>query len=368
MTANTLPAVNLSLRSHFQPMTNLTRIPGIGKAAVELLEVAGFPDAESLAKAGIDELASELERANRILRISQQAPERADVEKWIASAQDLTGVPQIASAAVMPVNQEIRPQVATMLANSPFAIPLPARFLVEQHLAVGDIPAAILLNRYSGDLEVKIEDRVPAFKHGRPAVPSSNVRLAEVSGTRRDMDVSRIKSIDVLAGRPVKPVGVVPREENERIALLRAPRTETNLGRDPKSRRYIRGVMHSHPLGISAGAVVTLLLVGMLPLGIISSALLLVSREFPEYFSWVPAWLLVFPLSLPAFGIAYMIWGMPASCRICGQKIFVPRMCLKNSKAHRLPGLGHIIPVAIHILLFKWFRCTYCGTPVRLKQ
>jgi hypothetical protein len=106
----------------------------------------------------------------------------------------------------------------------------------------------------------------------------------------------------------------------------------------------------------------------MLPLGIISALLLLLSVEIPERFAWVPKWVLAFPLSLPLFGIAYLIWGLQGKCRICTQKMFVPKICLKNSKAHRIRGLGHIIPVSIHILLFKWFRCPYCGTPVRLKK
>ncbi|HEX7262157.1 MAG TPA: hypothetical protein VF258_10110, partial [Luteolibacter sp.] len=104
------------------------------------------------------------------------------------------------------------------------------------------------------------------------------------------------------------------------------------------------------------------------PLAILSAGLLLLLSEMPAHFGWVPEWLLAFPLALPVLGIAYLIWGMHGSCRVCGQKLFVPRMCLKNSKAHQIRGLGHIVPVCLHILLFKWFRCTYCGTPIRLKK
>lgn len=349
-------------------MTNLRSIPGIGKASFELLEAAGFPDAESLAKAGVDELAQELERANRILQISKRAPARGNVVKWIASARDLIGVVENPAVAVtMPVNHEISPQVVSLLATAPFAIPLPAKFLMEQQLAVGDIPAAILLNRYSGDLEVKIDDRVPGLKPARPVVSSNNVKIAETSGTRMVIDNSRIKSTETLAGAAARPSAPTVNHD-DRVALIRGPRVETNKGRDPQSRLYIRGVLHSHPVSLSAGAVLTLLLGAMLPLGIISAGLLLLSSEVPVHFGWVPKWLLVFPASLPVLGLAWLIWGMHGSCRICGQKLFVPRMCLKNSKAHHLFGLGHVIPVCLHMLLFRWFRCTYCGTPVRLKK
>ncbi|RYD27193.1 MAG: DUF4332 domain-containing protein [Verrucomicrobiaceae bacterium] len=355
-------------------MTNLSSIPGIGKSSLELLEAAGFPDAESLAKAGVDELAKELERANTILQIAKKAPGRSNVEKWISSARELTGAPEDnAPKVAMPVNYEDSASVVKMLNDAPFAIPLPAKLLVDHQLGVGDIPPGILLNRYSGDLEVRVEDRVPAPKHGRPSVPSSSVRMAdsvrmaEPAPSRLEIDTSRIKPIDALSG-PAPRTKTTKAMEDDRVALIRAPRVGTNKGRNPNSRLYIRGVLHSHPISIAIGALITLVLMVMLPTGIISAALLLFSSEMPEKFGWVPKWLLVFPLALPVLGLIYLIWGARGSCRICGQKLFVPRMCLKNTKAHHIRGLGHIVPLCFHILLFKWFRCTYCGTPVRLKK
>lgn len=359
-------------------MTKLEKIPGIGKVALELLDAAGFPDAESLANAGADDLARELDRANKILQISKRPFSRANIEKWIRSARELTGstgstIPPIPAEtpleAQVAINHELSPQVASMLAVAPFAIPLPARLLVAQQLAVGDIPAAILLNRYSGDLDVRVDQRVPAPKAVvRQSIGSSNVIIADTSASRLEIDSSRIKSTDVFLGGIQRNVTTQADADNDRVALIRGPRLETNLGRDPQSRAYIRGVLHSHPVSIAIGAVITLLVMALLPLGILSAALLLLSQEIPAHFSWVPKWLLVFPVSLPVLGIAYAILGVGCSCRICGQKMFVPRMCLKNSKAHHIRGLGYIIPVSIHLLLFKWFRCTYCGTPVRLKK
>lgn len=351
-------------------MTDIKSIPGIGKAAHELLEAAGFSNAEALAKAGVEELVNELERANSILQISKRAPVRGNVVKWINSAQELVGVPtEEAQTIEMPVNHEARSEVASLLAAAPFAIPLPAKFLIEQGLTVGDVPSGILLNRYSGDLEIRVEDRAPALKKGRPPEPTNgNVKIGEFNPNRREIDVSRIKPIEALAGAPVRSTAVVQTANSDRVALIRGPKPETNEGRNPESRFFIRGVMHSHPISMAIGAVTTLLLLVGLPIGIVSAALLLLSQELPKHFGWVPAWLLVFPLALPILGIMYLVWGLGGSCRICGQKIFVPKMCLKNSKAHHLTGLGHIVPVCLHMLLFKWFRCTYCGTPVRLKK
>ena len=351
-------------------MTNLSSIPGIGKASLELLEAAGFPDMESLAKAGVDELAQELERANKILQIAKRAPGRANVQKWISTARDLTGVP-VGSAVelAMPVNYELSPEVASMLATAPFAIPLPARHLKERELAVSDIPAAIFLNRYSGELEVKVDAKIPQAPQSRATNPSPNfVKLAENSASRFEIDNSRIKSTDNILGGAARPITSQLNTDNDRVALIRGPRVETNKGRDPQSPFFIRGVLHSHPVSLSIGAIVTLVLAIILPLAIVSAGLLLLSDLVPLHFSWVPKWLLAFPFSLPVVGMGYLFFGLGGSCRICGQKQFVPRACLKNTKAHHVRGLGYIVPVAVHMLLFKWFRCTYCGTPVRLKK
>ena len=166
-------------------MTDLRSIPGIGRAAFELLEAAGFPDAESLAKAGVDELANELERANRILQIAKSPPVRDNVESWIASARDLMGISgEVKREVEMPVNYETMPRVASMLATAPLAIPLPAKILFRRGLAVADVPPAILLNRYSGDLEVKVEERVPGMKQGRPVAAPTPSRASWPSACR----------------------------------------------------------------------------------------------------------------------------------------------------------------------------------------
>lgn len=350
-------------------MTNLSSIPGLGKASLELLEAAGTADAESLAKADVDELLVALDHANLTLKIVKRLPARGKILNWIASARELTGMENNAGGDVaLPVNYELSPQVLTMLGNAPFAIPLPASILMENQLAVADIPPAIMLNRYSGDIEVRVEERVPAPKIARPAVPASNIRLSETNGTRVGIDSSRFKTINF----PVNESngGKIPALTNgeDLVSLIRGPRTETNEGRNPESRRYIRGVLHSHAVSLSVGALVTLIMAFMLPASMISAGLLLASREMPEKFGWVPEWLLAFPVCLPVFGLAYLIWGVSGRCRICRQNLFVPRMCLKNPKVHHIPGLGHIIPLALHVLLFKWFRCSYCGTAVRVKK
>lgn len=364
-------------------MTDFSSLPGIGKTSCELLEAAGFFDMQSLAKAGVEELAVELQRANRILKISKRTPTVANIAKWIEAAREAVGVEAEPEAEpAMPVNYEATPQVMELLAAAPAAIPLPAWRLVESHLAVSDIPPAILLNRYSGDLEIRVSNRdsvlraVPRAPVGAAPRPLSSgyVQLSEVGQQRLEIDTSRLRSIADLekVGQRIVvskgPANGDVSKESERIALIRAPLEATNRGRDPRSRSYVRGVLHTHPLGMTFAAIVTLVLAALLPLAVAVSALLLAAVLDPARFGRTSGWLLVIPCALPVMGILYWIAGMNGRCRICTQRVFFHRSCRKNSKAHHIRGLGHIIPLCLHLLLFRWFRCTYCGTPVRLKK
>ncbi len=351
---------------------NLSNIYGIGKTSLELLEATGFHDVESIANAGVDELHRELERANSMLKIAKRNPSRAAVEKWIGMARDVVGEPdepEEPEVSVLPaVDFERSPEVAPLLAAAPLAIPLPSKVLMGSQLKVSEIPAGILLNHYSGDLDVKVEERLPRARQPRQVAASGYVRLADPSAQRLAIDTSKIRSIEDMGEPLLKAPAVKASPANDRVALLRAPRTATNEGRDPESRWYIRGVLHSHPFSLAIGAVMTLLVMLVFPLSMVSVALLFLSAEMPERFAWVPGWLLGIPVTLPLCGIAYLIWGLSGSCRICGQKLFVHRSHLKNSRAHRVKGLGYILPLCFHLLVFRWFRCTHCGTPVRLKE
>jgi hypothetical protein len=156
--------------------------------------------------------------------------------------------------------------------------------------------------------------------------------------------------------------------DDDRIALLRAPRPETNAGRKPGSNFYIRGVLHDRPYVVWFGGLFALLLQICLPLAVIAAPLLILSDQVPERFSWVPHWIIAFPIALPVLALFYALVSARAKCRVCGQRIYLPKHCLKNKKAHHLPLLGHIGAAALHVITFKWFNCTFCGTSIRIKK
>ena len=351
-------------------MLKLNEIPGIDSSDAELLDSAGIRDAKHLAEQDPKKLLEKAKRANEILQLDGGVPTETILESWIRSAEDALGrmksefkTPSLASA----VNYEGNEQVAEMLASAPCAIPLPGKYLMEKKIRVSDIPAGLLLNRYSGDLDVRIGN--PELPQGDVPHPyqATPVSLGQKSKPK-NFDPSNLKAIEPKE-TPVQRIAKSKQgHENDRVALIRAPRESTNRGKSPNSRNYVRGVLHPHPWSLRLGAFFTLILIPMLPVSLISGFLLLISSTSPESFPWVPKWLIAFPMALPVILIGYLIWGFTGKCRVCSQRFFTRKRAQKHVKAHRLICMGYIMPLGIHLLLFSWFRCSSCGTPIRLKK
>lgn len=271
--------------------------------------------------------------------------------------------------AAVTTNFEDRGDVGELLENAPFAIPLPARILLRHEVGVAEIPAASLLSELSGDIEIRVDRMVEA----RPVESAKHAAIGSISqisnSVKLDLDAARVKPLHELGeGKPRVP-GVANGEARDpRVALIRAPKPETNKGRNPNSRAFIRGVMHNRPAAIWLGALITLTLVLSIPAGAVAITFLMLGTELPEKFPAVPGWIVIFPIAAPVLLLAYLGWAIPGRCRICGIRLFVHQKHRKSPKAHHVPLLGHVIPLALHILFFRWFRCTHCGTPIRLKQ
>lgn len=348
-------------------MSELLTIPGLDQPAAELLEAAGFFEFKDLAEADDQALARELERANRILKIAESAPSHDAVADWVRYAREQTGI-TVEEVVVALVDHEQDAEVADLLRTSPLAIPLPGNLLKDKGLSVPDIPSGLLLNQYPGDLNIRLEKRIPEARVDADA-HSSYVQIAErFAQSKLNIDVARLKSINDMDSVRPRMLAMSGSQSDDRVALIRAPKESTNEGRDPESRRFIRGILHSHPRAISFGAFLTLVMIVEVPLAVFSALLLLLSRENPNSFGWVAKWWLAFPMVLPVIAFAWFIWGFSGKCRVCGQRLFVHRPHRKNAKAHYLPGLGYVVPLCVHILFFHWFRCSHCGTPLRLKK
>ena len=96
--------------------------------------------------------------------------------------------------------------------------------------------------------------------------------------------------------------------------------------------------------------------------GIALLAALVMYRFYGWEFPWTIALLpLVFPVSL----ILYFSIGAKARCRLCGQKLFIPRHCRKHERASK-SIFGHTFAVARNAMVFGSYRCMLCGVKTRL--
>ncbi len=390
-------------------MPKLQDILEIPKDAVELLEAVGYLDVEDLPGADTEELLDELVKANTQLAIMPENPTEEIVEEWKNVASVLTADPrenkqeyeQVTPAEeeapraieegvsdgadtenagngegadtgaenaaeedaededahlfdVDPavVNFEDDPEVREMLLNAPEAEPLHPSLIRRHKLAVDDIPEGVLLTHCTGEVEINVMT-TPRM---------ANAQRRDADAKRTGLMVSRIRDFEQAGngGHHVKPLDRGKSKESVSVS------EGLNAGLRPDSRRFVRGVLHPYPVSVRVSAFFAVLVQLFLAANLIGIPWLLI-HEFlsGESMLW---WVVGLAGGLVLSALCYLFWGMSARCRVCGQRQFAPKKCLKNKKAHHIPLIGYIFPTALHAMFFKWFYCTYCGTAVRLKK
>lgn len=372
-------------------MPKLQDITALPKDAVDLLEAAGYLDARDLAEAEADGLLAELAKANKKLRIMETDPAAADIAEWMEisggklpprageAPEESSGeetapdepahdepvhdepAPDGQDRGVEPeqergnsafVNFEDDPEVREMLRLSPEALPLEPSLIRRHKLKVSEIPEGLLLTQCRGEVEINL----------MPPERMTRRQRREAELQRTGLSSSRIRCFDEAESVPhhVKPL-----ERGERKEAV-SPSDGLNAGVRPESRRFVRGVLHPHAASVRVSAFFALLVEVLLVANFIGIPWML----WHEYKSgdsmlW---WVVGLSAGLLLSALCYLFWGISARCRVCGQRQFAPKKCLKNKKAHHIPLVGYIFPTALHALFFKWFYCTYCGTAVRLKK
>lgn len=357
-------------------MPSLQSIASFPQDAVDLLEAVGYLNAEEVCNANRHELLEELTKANTALGLMDETPDSEQLSQWIAWSTEAMGVTHVAPASpstaatdtssgepaqnsvveskpVSPENFEDDPEVRAMLEISPDADPVPVELMKRNSLSVQDIPEGILLTECQGDVEMKV---MTAQGRLRQQHQASEVR-------RSGLMTSRIRSFSEHenSDHHVKPLE--KGEQRDVVSLSEG----LNAGLSPESRRFVRGVLHPDPMSVRVSAFFAVLVQVLLVVTMFGVPALIIYDQMmdaPEAVWWIVGLVSASLLS----ALCYLFWGLAARCRVCGQRQFAPKKCLKNRKAHHIPLIGYIFPTALHAIFFKWFYCTYCGTAVRLKK
>jgi len=316
----------------------LKQIESLGESGTEFLIAAGVEDLGALARSDAAVLRQEMAGANAILAIAEVVPSISEIEGWIELARKIGDVEE--SGSVIKLEEESEEPDLQILD----AIPISPSVLIAQQIAVQDVaPMEIFLEEELEPEPIRVER-----KHDEADVRRKvNFReVAPLSMRRTDEQ-----------GNEASPVQPLERNSTRDIRKTASP--ELNEGKKLYSRAYIRGVLHPQPFRVRFAAFISVMTLILLPATFVAGGLILAKY---------PLWLFLIPAAFSIFGILYFMSARGLKCRICGQPLFAPKACHRHSKAHRLPILGYILPTSLHILLFHWFRCMYCGTSVRIKE
>ena len=369
----------------------ISKIPGLGKFSIDLLGAVGIENSSQLAQADPDILHLDLTKANNVLVLRESSPSPKEVISWIERAREMTGI----EGSQFDSDLDQLAEIEEMLV----AIPVHGKRLAEQGIKTTDVP--VMETVVSGMKEKKILPRTPPItnpKRGfqpdadpaeklvplrrnvpeRPRFSKKNP-LAIPEDVPKGPPASKGNSFaipeevpllqDVPEGPPAsKRNSFAISEEKPQIAPLVSKRKQDvrvsaskglNAGKKLHSRTFIRGVLNPHIWRMRISSFITLLMFVLMPASLTALGMVMKTKNL---------WWFAVPAVFLVIFFFYLTVASRMKCRVCGQPVFSPKSCRKHIKAHRSRMFGYIIPTSIHMILFHWFRCTYCGTSVRLRK
>ncbi len=175
----------------------------------------------------------------------------------------------------------------------------------------------------------------------------------------KSLDLSRIVSSDEYNKGKTH---ASPLSRGKRISGGREPEKK-NFLQGTLSRLVERGVVHPLPVRLVIASILLLLSKFFLTALIITFVIILFTgniRLAPE--------MLPFAFAFVPLGLGFLIVSSKARCRVCSCPLFHVRLCRKHRAAHYVPLVGIACSTALHLLFFKWMRCMYCGTAIRLRH
>jgi len=377
-------------------MLTLQSISNLPSEAADLLEAIGYLDAHEFCESSNNQLLEELLKANETLKIISEPLKLAVLSEWktivlsamgempaephkiskeeeaetiITQEVELKSQTLASLAGASCANFEESPRIQAMLKEAPVAELLPVGLIKQHQIAVGDIEKGILLTECEGDVALK----EPSSSSSQKTEPVLPVKKSEPWPQKPRDPIPERKRSDLMTSR-IRDFSAAENEDHHVKPLDRGESREVvslskglNQGLTPKDRRFVRGVLHPDPWRVRSSAFFAVLA----QIFLVASFVVVPSLILYDYLYDVPdvLWGIVgVVIALVVSGICYLLWGLRARCRVCGQRQFAPKMCLKHRKAHHIPLIGYIFPTALHAMFYKWFYCTYCGTAVRLKK
>ena len=213
---------------------------------------------------------------------------------------------------------------------------------------------------------IEIDDKVRSQLEN----PSSS-KLAELPPKREGVEIEK----EELLKEPLDLSRIVSSEEYNKGKTHAVPLSQGKKisgGRDPQRKKFLqgtlsrlveRGVVHPLPVRLVLSAILLLLSKFFLTALVIIFFVLALTGNIRLVTELIPFFLAFIP-----FGIGFLVVASKARCRVCSCPLFYIRLCRKHQAAHYVPLVGIACSTALHLLFFKWMRCMYCGTAIRLRH
>jgi hypothetical protein len=331
-------------------MTPLSAITGLSPEAADLLVSAGIRSAAQLSTQDADALHTRVEVVAWQRGRSAFTPTRNQLEQWIEQAEMVTPPGEVNALGV----DEIPEAVPMAHAGSPAWMAPSVRAMMET----------------TGSS--RPEDGAEAVRQPQQPVPDNTWRKVDPSrfATIEAYNEGRIGvqplSRDSLKEQTTRAVESAANAEQEEERTARSPRRTQRIrsSGEPLSRWVRRGVVHPRPVHTWLGALVSVLWRVAVVTAVAAILWLVTSAPEPSAYTRE---VIIGAGVLLVLGCMQLHYAGRSRCRICSCNLYFSKNCHKNRKAHLVPGLGFVASAALHLLIFGWFRCMYCGTAIRLQ-
>ncbi|MDA0814829.1 MAG: DUF4332 domain-containing protein [Verrucomicrobia bacterium] len=400
-------------------MPGLGLIKGITDNAAELLEAAGVEKPLDLAVQDAAVLYPHLQTASRAMKRPDLLPERSEIDQWITAARELVetispgALRGKATAGEVPRYKSDVGASARIGRSSDAAAPAKRHLQEPPHVESGDeveLVATVLVDDGDHDLDaipaVALDDydfdldgatiaaaAAGALAPGKTALPTTRdvkqhadtLAHLEKLRARHEVDMGfgspQVKDADDIWKEVDKSafatfndyqegkISVAPLSRKEgakndaaRLVQRVLPKQEEEQS---VSRLVRRGINYPYPVMAYCASLFVLffrfymiVLVIGLPISLIQ-----LGDTFNQY--WIATAIAIGVFLL--LGIINLVIISKVRCRVCSCPMFLSQRCFKNKKAHLINGLGYVASLALHMVVFQWIRCMYCGTAIRVR-
>ncbi len=335
----------------------------------ELLEAVGILSLEQFASVNPSTVLPELHQAKQMLQMDVQIPSAPVFKDWVEQARVAKLAPsadciRTSPATALPIAKPVNANTAAL----PLAKPVTdsARELTSCPPLTGSTATTVAEAATELTFEARhsTKNTAEAFAEPPATLNTATDPLEAPIPQQKASNIVRTAGQTVSVGSyPIrKKYGTnhadshIPSKKHskERHSYHFAKKVANK--QEEKNYLNKKGITHLTPVLTWFGALSVILLIS----GIIATIVLTAYMLLNDLNGALIVAVCFAPIFLSA--LFYIIVGLRPACSICRGKTFSYKKYTRNKAAHHIRPLGYVLSTALHVLIFRWFRCPYCGS------